>query len=237
MSTIRLLSKQEVDKAKAIDRKREVDEGLKLARKVDDLREIVVQEEASLEKFRRATVANIHTATTEAQKILDQIKAEVAVLRREHKDLERVLAEDWSEVGEAQPALAKLRKSLEEKEKVLVEAERMALAELEYAKIDRIGADKNRRQASSLLNDALQDKREVMIALEKVHKMEKNVKDTRTVLEQEFTDRDKVLAKKERDFALKEHNVTERERELSVGWKILNDRKAMFERTIKRANK
>jgi len=234
MSTIRLLSKQEVDKAKAIDRKREVDEGLKLARKVDDLREIVVQEEASLEKFRRATVANIHTATTEAQRILDQIKAEVAVLRREHKDLERVLAEDWSEVGEAQPALAKLRKSLEEKEKVLVEAERMALAELEYAKIDRIGADKDRRQASSLLNDALQDKREAMIALEKVHKMEKNVKDTRTVLEQEFTDRDKVLAKKERDFALKEHNVTDRERELSVGWKILNDRKAMFERTIKR---
>jgi hypothetical protein len=234
MSTIRLLSKQEVDKAKAIDRKREVDEGLKLARKVDDLREIVVQEEASLEKFRRATVANIHTATTEAQRILDQIKAEVAVLRREHKDLERVLAEDWSEVGEAQPALAKLRKSLEEKEKVLVEAERMALAELEYAKIDRIGAGKDRRQASSLLNDALQDKREAMIALEKVHKMEKNVKDTRTVLEQEFTDRDKVLAKKERDFALKEHNVTERERELSVGWKILNDRKAMFERTIKR---
>lgn len=237
MSTIRLLSKQEVDKAKAIDRKREVDEGLKLARKVDDLREIVVQEEASLEKFRRATVANIHTATTEAQKILDQIKAEVAVLRREHKDLERVLAEDWSEVGEAQPALAKLRKSLEEKEKVLVEAERMALAELEYAKIDRIGADKNRRQASSLLNDALQDKREAVVALEKVHKMEKNVKDSRTVLEQEFTDRDKVLAKKERDFALKEHNVIERERELSVGWKILNDRKAMFERTIKRANK
>lgn len=234
MSTIRLLSKQEVDKAKAIDRKREVDEGLKLARKVDDLREIVVQEEASLEKFRRATVANIHTATTEAQKILDQIKAEVAVLRREHKDLERVLAEDWSEVGEAQPALAKLRKSLEEKEKVLVEAERMALAELEYAKIDRIGADKNRRQASSLLNDALQDKREAVVALEKVHKMEKNVKDSRTVLEQEFTDRDKVLAKKERDFALKEHNVIERERELSVGWKILNDRKAMFERTIKR---
>lgn len=231
---LRLLGKADIAQHKARERQREIDQGKKLAESVDRLREIRSLEEESLEKFRTSTIATIHAATTEAQHTLDQIKAEVAVLRKEHKDLERVLAEDWNEVGEAQPALYRLRAKLEQKQKALVEAERLAAAELEFAKMDRHTAEKERKDASAVLSDALQDKKEAKAALEKVRKMEKTVQDFRTTLEQELSDRDQTLAKKERDVALKEHSMTERERELEVGWKILNDRKAMFERTIKR---
>jgi hypothetical protein len=47
-----LLPKKEVERLKADERRKEIDEGVKLAKKVDALRELAAKEEANLEKYR-----------------------------------------------------------------------------------------------------------------------------------------------------------------------------------------
>ena len=56
---IKLLTKQEINLRKANEKRLEIEEGRKLASRVDNLRELVAQEEASLASFRAKTVANI----------------------------------------------------------------------------------------------------------------------------------------------------------------------------------
>lgn len=59
MSKVRLLTKREVDVAKAKDRQREIDEGKKLADRVDALRRMAVEEEQKLELYRTQALSTI----------------------------------------------------------------------------------------------------------------------------------------------------------------------------------
>ncbi len=64
MSRVKLLSKREIDVAKARDRQREIAEGTKLAQRVDGLRELAADEEKSLNDFRIKTLTAINEETT-----------------------------------------------------------------------------------------------------------------------------------------------------------------------------
>jgi len=57
---MRLLAKREVDQRKSVERARDIDEGMKLARQVDTLRETKAEEEASLARFRTESISKIH---------------------------------------------------------------------------------------------------------------------------------------------------------------------------------
>ena len=48
---MRLMKKSDITKANAQAKKREIDEGVKLAKRIDGLRETLADEEQSLEKF------------------------------------------------------------------------------------------------------------------------------------------------------------------------------------------
>jgi prophage DNA circulation protein len=75
---IKLLSKQEINQKQALQRHNEIEEGRKLAKRVDNLREIAVQEEASLASFRSNTLKAINDeikkATKEHEGILNQVR-------------------------------------------------------------------------------------------------------------------------------------------------------------------
>lgn len=70
---MKLLPKSEVDLKKAQERKGEIDEGLKLAKKIDALRQAVVEEERKLTLFRRASLETI-------QKEIDDLLNEKMIL-------------------------------------------------------------------------------------------------------------------------------------------------------------
>lgn len=70
---MKLLAKSDIQKAKSIERQQLVNEGLKLAKRVDDLRDVVAQEEAALEKFRRERLKQIHKEIAIEQAKLEEI--------------------------------------------------------------------------------------------------------------------------------------------------------------------
>ncbi len=82
---IRLLAKSEIVQAKSLERKLEMDEGAKLARKVDALRELQVSEEANLQQFRIATVTQIHEEIAKENQKKEQLLQEVKQLEEQKK--------------------------------------------------------------------------------------------------------------------------------------------------------
>ncbi len=89
------MPKREIDRAKAADRKREVDEGVKLATRVDNLRGLAAQEEANLEKFRVEKLAAIAVETSAAETKRDLVLGEVEVLEERKKEAQVPLDAAW----------------------------------------------------------------------------------------------------------------------------------------------
>lgn len=122
---MKLLEKREIDKLKAIDRRKEIDEGIKLARKVDTLRELSAKEETNLLKFRDESIKkvkeeiNILIAEKEAllndptllkkEKVLSQVKVE--------------LENSFKKLNKEKRAVEELRRSILDKETNLIARE------------------------------------------------------------------------------------------------------------------
>lgn len=80
---MKLLSKREIDASKALERKLEVDEGRKLAEKVDMLRRLYAEEQAKFARFRDET---IHAVLGEIRILIeerDSLRSKVRQLRTE----------------------------------------------------------------------------------------------------------------------------------------------------------
>jgi hypothetical protein len=106
---MRLLAKEEVSKHKNQDRAREITEGLKISTKVDNLRKLMAEEEATLEKFRRETLASIQVEILTLETERESLSSEVKSLRTEK---ERGL----SDVREAREVLEGERQALNARE-------------------------------------------------------------------------------------------------------------------------
>ncbi len=78
---MRLMKKSEVEKLKILERKREQDEGLKLARRVDSLRELAANEESKYTKFRDGMIGEIQKQINEKQAELDALERMIKNLK------------------------------------------------------------------------------------------------------------------------------------------------------------
>lgn len=99
---MRLLPKSEVDKAKAADRQREVDEGKKLAGKVDDLRALRAEEQKGLEAFREKTVKHIREEIDPLVARKTELEYEITQLEDKRARLLVPLDAKWREVATAE---------------------------------------------------------------------------------------------------------------------------------------
>ncbi len=95
---MKLLAKKEITVLKAKETRMAQDEGLKLAKRVDSLREIQAEEEKSLKQFREKTISVINAEIVEQTTIRDLLKGEVAKLQDEKQEALKPLDEEWERV-------------------------------------------------------------------------------------------------------------------------------------------
>jgi chromosome segregation ATPase len=180
---VRLLKKSEINTANAAAKKREIDEGVKLAKRIDGLRETLADETKSLEQFRVSTIANIKAETEPLEEYLGSLKKEVDELERaktqallpldaewEKLEAEKVTIEKQKhEVGEVQKATNKAKDEAGEELRVAEEAKKQAIfceeeatnklkdatIELRNAKELKEQAGTTKREADIYKNDAL----------------------------------------------------------------------------------
>lgn len=118
---MKLLPKQEVNKAKAQERKQEIDTGLALARKVDSLREIKVTEEQNLKKWREESIAAIKYEIGQYCEERENLKKQNYEARKIRQELLKPLNEEWLTINLAKEEIENRKKEILFQEKSIKE--------------------------------------------------------------------------------------------------------------------
>ena len=251
---MKLLAKSEVAKAKSVDRQREIAEGVKLAGRVDTLREIAVAEEASLSKFRRETIANINEELVKETKRLEGLRGEVKELESRKAEALAPLTDKWSELEELEnsldqrcDALSSKEDYLESREEDLVSRERIAARNAEAIGYTQADARERLADAAILKENAEKMAKDATEILENAHKEAKTIRAEIAEREGEVKEREKAATAKDRDLQTREKNLAEASRKLDTllrrygkpleEYMRLKDREGVIARNIKRVKK
>jgi hypothetical protein len=234
---IKLLSKQEINQKQALQRHNEIEEGRKLAKRVDNLREIAVQEEASLASFRATTLKNINEeikkATKEHEGILNQVRelrGELETGFSELKKAENVVKLKEEDLVSREKQAEERVKLVKEKEKQikkdfeenLTVASRLEYANTQLLKVN-MEADEKMQIANDMYEDAEFKKGQTERLSERVMK--------------ELHDKDITVASKERDLIIRAGHLDERTEALRIKEINLIDREQTLERAFNRLKK
>ena len=215
----------------------QVQEGAKLAKRVDRLRELVADEEAALASFRSKMVAAISTEIQELTKDKDALLTDL-------KLLQATLAEGTKKLDEREQALHNRVETIEKKEKDLnvrlfqlselqgqLETNEKALAQalrdLEYKKM----------VITDLATEAAAARDEAQTVLAHSQRQAQAVTDHTERVQKELSVRDIEIASRERDITIKEERVSAKEKTLVERELRLIDREATLEREFKRLKK
>lgn len=95
---MRLLDPKQVSAAKAQERKLEIDEGMKIAKRVDALREALVQEEQNVAQFRAGVVPKLQEQIAELCLEVDRKKEELDEANRHLALAREPLDKEWAEL-------------------------------------------------------------------------------------------------------------------------------------------
>lgn len=194
---MKLLEKHEVDQLKARERKQEIDEGAKLAKKIDELRRLEADEKSRITSWRDSSLELVKGEIAEAFKERDTLRSEIQELKKVKERLLLPLDAEWEKVHAEQHALDSLKSELQEKE------EKLALLEKDIATKSR-SIEVEEVRVENLRNFALQKRTESEAVLtrakEDVAQMRNNAQTI--LIEAELTE--KLLTEREERVAEKE---------------------------------
>lgn len=234
---MRLLAKSDVDKAKSIDRQREIDEGLKLARRVDALREVAAQEEATLATYRATTLSTIQGEIASETTKLNKLKGEVRTLEKRKADALAPLTVELEKIE-----AGRLELSNKEGELVAREAA-LYLDEVDIKEIVKI-LNKREEQTTYAQLDANQRLRDAGILKDEAERLQRLANDTLTTATASAEEilanaiqREEWVAARELAASAKEEELRTKEIDLAKEFSKLRDREATLERNIKRFTK
>lgn len=235
---IKLLKKSEIDQAKARDRQLEINEGLKLAKKVDTLREVVAQEEESLKKFRIKTISAINDEIIIAAKKRDDLNKENSdleekniLLKTERKKLEEPvdLTEAWESVKGREEIIENL--SIKNDKWETDYQEKLLLLNKEKARYES-----DKQTLEILIRKYLKENGKFVSDFEKFEKDRKIFEEYEKIQKESISSRELDVSKREEINSKLEKENSKKENDLMLREKILKDRMEVLERNIKRLN-
>lgn len=229
---MKLLPKSEIDKQKASETQQHIAEGIKLARRVDTLRDVAAQEEASLSKFRIRTLEAIQSEINEKTSERDALEAKNRALRDERIRLQGPLnlVQEWERVKEDKRANEKWSSDLLNREVLIAKREdevRQTESTFEKREEDVVKKEAWAQQVAQESHDLHREASRV--AAEADDKLRKATRD--------INERYSVLDEKEARFATWESNLLAKEAQLRLdeetitnGMKFIADRRKTLER-------
>ncbi len=199
---IKLLSKQEISKIKSSERKQEIEEGAKLAKKIDSLRETAAKEETNLGKFR---IENLRILKAD----IDGLCAKKTLLEEEVKGLEeaRILAQAplnlikaWSKVKTSKIEIEGLKTEIFERETSVTQKE----TNIEVSKNAIASQLEEIKEKQDLADRYVMETKEGYIQAENVREAAESEK--KNILK-ELSNREITLREKEARVAIREREV------------------------------
>lgn len=213
--------RQDILKAKNDATKKEIDEGIALATRIDKLRETKVNEEKALISWRHNSIKEIQKEIDEYLQVKNNLEEEIEVGKKYHRKLIEPVEKEWAEVNleksnnkKISEEIVKRIKEIEKKEKLL-EIERQKISDLVIkTQENEKETEKNKSETIALKEMA---QREYEIAREERENQSKYY-DTKIQevieREKEYTVALSVIAIRENEVKQKEVEIITRERNL-----------------------
>lgn len=233
---MKLLPKQEIQDLKAKQRKAEIDEGVKLAKKVDSLREMASKEQATIEKFQKESLNNLRSEIQKLIDLRDSIIEEIKGIKEEKIAVIVELDEREKEIDKRESGLRLLKKIIEDKE-----------IELDFREKEQgdIIKEINEIKGKVIIqmeesNEILSKSREeLIIASDMSSKSKQKLIDVDKYFEaksKELLEKETSLLSKEQDLKIIDSRLSKKEIELNDRDKSIQDRYQTLLKTEKRLN-
>lgn len=230
------MPKSAIHTANAEARRKDIDEGAKLAKRIDGLRETLADEEASLEKFRVATTANIKAEIAPLEEKLGGLKKEVGELERTRAQLLIPLDAEWEKVEAEKAIIEQQKHDVGEIQKQAEQDKSEAAELLKTAQQKAQQATYNEEETERTLGKARQDRTDAARTLEQARLQKIRTEREHAAKLHPLTVREQRCEKKEEWVKIKEQEIREEKSKIAKEWRLLRDRQATLERNIKRFN-
>lgn len=107
-----LPQQKDILKAKADERKKEIDEGVALAARIDKLREMKVNEEQALFQWRETTIKTIQKEIDDYITVKENLRIQTEEAEVRRKALIEPLDKEWEEINKIKAELGLLDKNI-----------------------------------------------------------------------------------------------------------------------------
>ncbi len=234
---MKLLDKREVDLAKAKERHMEVNEGKKLAEKIDQLRLLWASEEKQINESRVSIVAIYKLETQKAMEELEKVQAQVAHAQELKAEAERPLDARMQQLDTREKELEKAAIDLDA---LVARTERQA-TRLEKATAEVIDTQKKAdafyEGAASINLESQKREKSSREQLRKAEYIMQSAVTSATRIEAAAKVRDESSRKREGAVIKAEQGFTDRERTLSLRERGIIDREESHAREVARSKK
>lgn len=230
----RLLTQSDLDSRKSADRRREVEEGAKLARRVDGLRELAAETEKNVEQHRSASLAQAQRDIDAVLSKKELLEGEVRELEEERKRLQTPLDVAWEKIRQESKQNADERLVLEQRDETIrqtsIEQENVAKQLREEG--ERVVQE--RKRSMSLLKKAASDQEKAQTILLEAHELKEETTNWSVHKTNELTKREKAALIREQELILQAEQVEEGRLQNENDRKKLKDAYETLARTKKR---
>lgn len=233
---MKLQPKKAIQADLATQRKAQIDEGVKIASKVDTVRETLAQEEGNLRRFRQETIASVQADIDRYIGVKDTLKSEIVVLERQKSNAQIPLNAEWERLRKDRSKLVKdidawggKSDNLKEREDQVERSEREA--------------EVSRGKASEMLHKASEKFAQADAALQEARESAASIRNKAQVvlsaaesIERENTIKEQELERREATILVDTARNRANEVDLAARELALKDKYKTLERTIKRIN-
>jgi len=225
---MKLLPKSDIAKAKSVDKQREIDEGMKLAKRVDSLREVAAAEEASLKKFRSETLQAINAEITANTTKRDELTQEVHSLEERKAEALKPLTKELETIKDSlelievkSDLLDKWKEAIERKERELASRDELLSSRENVIHLKLQDTDRRLAESATLRDNA---ERQNELASETLRKAQQDS----SVKIANALQREEWVKERETTAFAKEEELRKKEIDLAKEWSLLKDRQETF---------
>jgi uncharacterized protein (DUF3084 family) len=231
---MKLLDKKTIQVEKASERKKEIDEGVKLAKKIDKLREESSSEEGRLAKFREASLKKIRDDISKLSEEKSSLSLDIITLTAQRDKLKEPLDKEWNVVNNRAKDLETLNTQLFNKEVLLNQKEKSLVEKEKELKLEEERVLDLQERANDNYDSSIKE-------LAKVKKQSEDLEKRERETDEGLRERTRIVSLKEtkleaREIDFKNVQLAIQRREEVVRDKEvqLKDREELLERNIKR---
>lgn len=234
---MRLQPKKAIQADLATQRKQQIDEGVKLARKVDTIRETLVEEGGNLQRFRTETVAIVQADIDRYLRAKEELIGEVRTLEKRRSDALIPVDAEWEKIRLVADKMTKRELAIVLDRERLTEREREIEASEKETLNEKGRATDLRRMASEHLVSADETLKEAREASAEMRNKAQVVLFAAELKEREVDLKEKEIKKREDEVAKTKQRQTAKDQEQAMHDRTIKDKYETLERTIKRISK